>query len=157
VTATGIIDARAQVFTKPEHLNFDPARNVFTRAGTLDSFGAVMDPDDLLAQMGSLGVERLLVCAWHLAGGWLISNDDVADVVAHAPDRFVGVAAVNLREPIPAVRELERAVTELRFKALRLLPWLWGGRRATRSTARCSPSAWNWTSRSVPRPGIPAR
>jgi uncharacterized protein len=65
------------------------------------------------------------VCAWHLQDRWHISNDDVAEVVAHDPDRFVGVAAVPLNRPMEAVRELERAVGELGFKALRVLPWLW--------------------------------
>ncbi len=41
------------------------------------------------------------------------------------PDRFVGVAAVNLEKPVEAVRELDRAVGELGFKALRVIPWLW--------------------------------
>jgi uncharacterized protein len=32
------------------------------------------------------------------------------------PNRFVGVAAVNLEKPVEAVRELDRAVNELGFK-----------------------------------------
>jgi uncharacterized protein len=35
------------------------------------------------------------------------------------------VAAVNLERPVEAVRELERAVSDLAFKALRVVPWLW--------------------------------
>src|SRR5262249_50965744 len=41
------------------------------------------------------------------------------------PDRFVGVAAVNLEKAVEAVGELDRAVNELGFKALRVVPWLW--------------------------------
>lgn len=59
----GIIDAWAQLFTKPEHLNFEPARNVFQRAGTLNSFGSVIDPRGVRAQMDLFGVEKLLVSA----------------------------------------------------------------------------------------------
>jgi predicted TIM-barrel fold metal-dependent hydrolase len=33
---------------------------------------------------------------------------------------------VDLYRPMEAVRELRRAVTELGFKALRIVPWLWG-------------------------------
>jgi predicted TIM-barrel fold metal-dependent hydrolase len=33
--------------------------------------------------------------------------------------------AVNLEKPVEAVRELERAVRDLGFKALRVVPWLW--------------------------------
>jgi uncharacterized protein len=35
------------------------------------------------------------------------------------------VAGVNLERPVEAVRELDRAVRELGFKALRVIPWLW--------------------------------
>jgi hypothetical protein len=31
-----------------------------------------------------------------------------------------------LRDPVAAVRELRRAVNELGFKALRIMPWIWG-------------------------------
>ena len=55
----------------------------------------------------------------------LISNDEVAGWVEAHPDRFAGLAAVNLNKPMEAVRELRRAVTELGFKGLRVVPWLW--------------------------------
>ena len=64
--------------------------------------------------------------AWYGPEGALISNDEVAAQVAARPDLFVGVASVDLRRPMEAVRELRRAVDELGFKALRVLPWLWG-------------------------------
>jgi hypothetical protein len=59
------------------------------------------------------------------AGRWLISNDEVAAHVEAFPDRFAGVAAVDLSNPVAAVRELDRAVRQLGFKALRVVPWLW--------------------------------
>nr|WP_322790455.1 amidohydrolase family protein [Mycolicibacterium insubricum] len=40
------------------------------------------------------------------------------------PDRFVGVAAVDLRQPVAALRELRRAA-DLGVVALRIVPWLW--------------------------------
>jgi hypothetical protein len=49
----------------------------------------------------------------------------VADFVAAFPNRFVGVATVDLAKPVAAVRELERAINGLGFKALRIVPWLW--------------------------------
>lgn len=55
----------------------------------------------------------------------MISNDEVAGFVAQAPDRLVGVASVDLRRPLQAVRELRRCVKELGFRGLRVLPWLW--------------------------------
>lgn len=71
------------------------------------------------------GVGRALLTAWWGPRGPLISNDEVATWVAAAPDRFVGVASVDLDRPMEAVRELRRAVEALGFKAVRMLPWLW--------------------------------
>lgn len=79
-----------------------------------------------LALMDEAGVQRGLLSAWYDAAGALISNDEVAAFVAAAPDRFVGVASVDLRRPMAAVRELRRAVNDLGFRALRVVPWLWG-------------------------------
>ena len=78
-----------------------------------------------MAALDAANVEHALVSAWWGPQGPLISNDEVAAVVATAPDRLHGVAAVDLRRPMEAVRELRRAVNELGFCALRMLPWLW--------------------------------
>jgi uncharacterized protein len=78
-----------------------------------------------LAAMDGGGVTRGLLSAWHGPGGPLISNDEVAGWVRGHPDRFAGLAAVDLARPMDAVRELRRCVTELGFKGLRMLPWLW--------------------------------
>lgn len=79
-----------------------------------------------IAVMDAAGVERGLLCAWSSPEGFLIDNDEVAGWVAAHPTRLAGLAAVDLRAPVPAVRELRRCVRELGFKGLRLLPWLWG-------------------------------
>jgi predicted TIM-barrel fold metal-dependent hydrolase len=71
------------------------------------------------------GVDLGLLSAWHGPSGALISNDEVAAWVAQHPTRFAGLASVDLRRPMDAVRELRRAVGELGFKGLRMLPWLW--------------------------------
>ena len=79
--------------------------------------------------MGSLdaaGVDRALVTAWWGPTGPMLSNDDVAALVARHPDRLVGVASVDLFRPLDAVRELRRCVRSLGMRALRVLPWLWG-------------------------------
>jgi uncharacterized protein len=78
-----------------------------------------------LAAMDEGAVARALICAWSSPGGMLIDNDEVAEAVSAHPDRFAGVAAVDLREPVAAVRELRRAVEELGFVAVRIVPWLW--------------------------------
>lgn len=81
---------------------------------------------DTLAAMDAGGVERGLLSAWFAPEGPLIGNDEVAGWVAAHPRRLAGVAAVDLRRPMAAVRELRRCVRELGFKALRVVPWLWG-------------------------------
>lgn len=84
-------------------------------------------PLDLtIALMDEAGVDRGLICAWYDASGPLISNDEVAGWVSTHPSRLSGVASVDLRSPVAAVRELRRAVHELGFRALRIVPWLWG-------------------------------
>lgn len=70
-------------------------------------------------------VSRALLSAWWGPRGAIIGNDEVAAWVKAHPDRFVGIAAVDLRRPMAAVRELRRCVRELGFRGLRVLPWLW--------------------------------
>ncbi|EID55990.1 amidohydrolase family protein [Saccharomonospora xinjiangensis] len=80
---------------------------------------------DTIAAMDRAGVSCGLLSAWHGPTGPLISNDEVAAVVASHPDRFRGVAAVDLTDPMGAVREIRRCVRELGFVAVRVVPWLW--------------------------------
>ena len=72
------------------------------------------------------GVSRALTSAWWSPQGPLLSNDEVAKVVAARPDRFAGIGSVDLYRPMDAVRELRRCVKELGFVGVRQLPWLWG-------------------------------
>lgn len=80
-----------------------------------------------LASMDAAAVDVGLLSAWHSPReGALISNTEVAGWVAQHPDRFAGLAAVDIDRPMDAVRELRRCVTELGFVGLRVVPWLWG-------------------------------
>ena len=79
-----------------------------------------------LGAMDGAGVRRGVICAWWGPEGPLISNDEVASHVRAHPDRFTGLASVDLMRPMDAVRELRRAVRELGLSGLRILPWLWG-------------------------------
>lgn len=79
-----------------------------------------------IGAMDAASIHWAMVCAWYGPEGPIISNDEVASFVAQAPDRLIGVASVDLARPMDAVRELRRAVRTLGFKALRVLPWLWG-------------------------------
>lgn len=82
-------------------------------------------PQQMRELMDAAGIEVVMLSAWCRPGGWVFSNDDIAEFVRFDPRRFAGVATVNLERPVEAVRELERAVVELGFKALRVIPWLW--------------------------------
>jgi predicted TIM-barrel fold metal-dependent hydrolase len=75
--------------------------------------------------MDEAGVRCGMLCAWWGPTGTLITNDDVATLVEKHPDRFVGIASVDLYRPLQAVRELRRCVRELGFGGLRIAPWLW--------------------------------
>ena len=79
----------------------------------------------LLASMDKSGVDRALLSAWYAPEGVLISNEEVASVVAAHPDRFFGLASVDLRNPVEAVRTLCHYVVEHGFKGLRIVQWLW--------------------------------
>ena len=79
-----------------------------------------------VAAMDEGGVDRGLICAWYGPAGPLISNDEVASFVGRYPGGLTGVASVDLREPVKAIAELRRAVHDLGFRALRIVPWLWG-------------------------------
>jgi hypothetical protein len=120
-----IIDAWTQP-ALPEGFNHLPeVVRLFKQSGTADLLRTGMTSEEMVRQMDAAGIGVVLLSAWHRPGKWVFSNDQVAEIVRRHPGRFVGVAAVNLEKPLEAVRELERAVRELGFKALRVLPWLW--------------------------------
>ncbi len=79
-----------------------------------------------IGAMDDAGVGIGLLAAWRGPQGALIDNDEVASFVGQHPTRLVGVGSVDLFRPMDAVRELRRCVRELGFKALRIVPWLWG-------------------------------
>ena len=68
---------------------------------------------------------RLRRYALRVAGGPMISNDEVAQYCRAYPDRFIGIASVDLFRPMEGVRELRLRVKRDGFKGLRVLPWVW--------------------------------
>lgn len=111
-----------------QHDMFDSLRR-WTRANPTEGMKALTEELPLkltIDAMDAAGVERGLIAAWYGPEGGLITNDEVAGFVAQYPERLVGVASVDLRRPVVAVRELRRAVRELGMRALRIVPWLWG-------------------------------
>jgi predicted TIM-barrel fold metal-dependent hydrolase len=79
-----------------------------------------------LAAMDEAGVDFGLLSAWRGPNDTdLVSNDEVTEWVSRHPDRFAGLAAVDLDRPMAAVRELRRRVHDDGFVGLRVVPWLW--------------------------------
>ncbi len=78
-----------------------------------------------LASMDAGDVGFGLLSAWHGPSGSLIGNEEVAGWIREHPDRFAGLAAVDLTRPMEAVREFRHCVQDLGFKGLRVVPWLW--------------------------------
>ena len=99
------------------HQHVPEAARLFKQSHTSHVIESGISAEQMVASMDAAGVERAMLCAWHRPGKSLTSNDEIAEIVARFPDRFVGVAAVNLEKPVEAVRELDRAVKELGFKA----------------------------------------
>jgi uncharacterized protein len=110
-----------------------------------------------LEMMDRAGVGRGLLCAWWGPSGPMISNDDVAAPCAAHPQRFVGVASVDVTRPMAAVAELRRCVETFGFRALRVLPWLWGLPPDDRRYYPLLAAAASSISPSALRSGTPAR
>lgn len=120
-----IIDAWAQPALPGMLERLPEIGRLFEQSGTSDLLARGVGPDEMVAAMDAAGIKRVVMTAWCRPGGWVFTNDQVAEFLRAHPTRFVGAAAVDLEKPVAAVRELERAVGELGFKALRIIPWLW--------------------------------
>ncbi len=85
---------------------------------------------DLVEQMNEAGVDVVCLMSGDYnrvlpgsIGSYEAPNDHLAGVVAQHPDRIVGTASVDpITDPAAAVREIERCVTRLGFRAVRLYP-----------------------------------
>lgn len=119
-----IIDAWMQHPTVrfQRHEMFEPLRRWTGMEAPLEPVPVGMT----LAAMDVAGVSLGLLSAWCSPEGALISNDEVAAFVRESPERLAGIASVDIRYPMRAVKELRRAVKDLGMKGLRVLPWIWG-------------------------------
>lgn len=82
-------------------------------------------PAEYVALMDAEGVDRIALSAWYRPNQVVFSNDEVAQFTRAYPARFIGVASVNLYDPVGACKELDHYVRHEGFKALRIVPWLW--------------------------------
>ncbi len=120
-----IIDAWAQPALANALAKLPEIARLFKQSGSAHLLETGLTTEQIVEEMDRAGIQTLMLSAWHRPGQWVFHNDLVAEMVRQFPDRFAGVATVNLEKPVEAVRELERAVRELGFKALRIVPWLW--------------------------------
>ncbi|MDG1827124.1 MAG: amidohydrolase family protein [Henriciella sp.] len=78
-----------------------------------------------LSAMDAANIDISLLSAWHGPQGSLISNEEVSTQIDAAPDRFRGLATVDLMDPMQAVRDIRRWVDGEKFVGARVVPWLW--------------------------------
>ncbi len=125
---TDIIDAWMQFPNKAYLLDpmFDSLRRWPTHWRKLAEDQPDISHADALAMFREQSVSKVIASAWWGPAGPMITNDEIADAVRVSPEHVVGVASVDIRHPMQAVRELRRCVKEFGFKGLRVLPWLWG-------------------------------
>lgn len=75
--------------------------------------------------MDEAGVSHICLSAWSRPGQMIFSNAEVAKYTRTYPDRIFGLAAVDLHDPVNAVKEPEHYVKVEGFVGLRVVPWLW--------------------------------
>jgi len=71
------------------------------------------------------GVQQICLSAWYRPSGPIVSNADVAEFTRAYPDRIIGIAGVDLNDPVGYVKEVEHYVRQENFKGVRVVPWLW--------------------------------
>ena len=70
--------------------------SIFKRYGSLPLFERGMTTEEILDNMDAAGVDRLMLSAFGYGPYHIIRNEEVAEICAKHPDRFRGVAAVDL-------------------------------------------------------------
>ncbi|MCA9982950.1 MAG: amidohydrolase [Anaerolineales bacterium] len=90
-------------------------------SGKMESVGMEDDPAIMLRAMDAVGID--IACLFHIfQPDGTTSNDLNARFIARHPDRFVGFAYVSPLMPERMVPELERAIDDLNFVAIKLYP-----------------------------------
>ncbi|TGK15237.1 amidohydrolase [Leptospira fluminis] len=120
-----IIDAWAQPALVSMVQKLPEVSYLFKRSGSGKYAHTSLSPEETVELMDRSGIDKLLLRAWCRPGEWVCTNDQIFEYTNRFPDRFVGIASVDLHRPVQAVKELRRAIKDLNFKGLFLLPWLW--------------------------------
>ncbi|MCP4125201.1 MAG: amidohydrolase [Bacteroidetes bacterium] len=103
----------------------DPIFESLRRWGGFGEASEEIPIEMTIAAMDAAGVNKSLLCAWYGPKGDLISNEEVLAWVERYPERFIGIASVELNKPVKAVETLRKYVLDHGFKGLRIVQWLW--------------------------------
>lgn len=117
------VDVWAQMTT--ERFAREPWLSTLNRWTGNEGGSSAVTAGQTLAAMDQAGVDIALLSAWCGPRGDLISNDEVAQALDIAPDRFRGLVSVDLNDPMGAVREIRHRTADGRFVGVRVVPWLW--------------------------------
>jgi len=109
----------------------DPFWHIFRKYGVEERFRAGFTLDQVIAEMDAAGVDVGVASSFKFLDTWVVDNDETAGFVERAPDRFIGSFTVDIRDPMPAMRELRRCVEDLGMRVLRLEPYQYGDGRTT--------------------------
>ncbi|TGN10591.1 amidohydrolase family protein [Leptospira ilyithenensis] len=120
-----IIDVWTQRALVSMYEKMPEVASLFKRSGSGGYSEKNLTVEQTIALLDQAGIEKILLRAWCRPEGWVCTNEQVFEFTSRYPDRFVGVATVDLSKPVEAVKELRHAVKEYGFKALFVLPWLW--------------------------------
>ena len=119
----GAIDVWSQMTT--ERMAKAPWLETLLRWTNQSGDPLIPTTESTLRAMDAGSVDISLLSAWHGPQGSLISNEEVSDQIDSAPDRFRGLATVDLTNPMEAVRDIRKWVDGKKFVGVRVVPWLW--------------------------------
>lgn len=120
-----IIDCRCRPDT-PEYfraLEGEGFRTVFRKAGNpLPEFSVTLR--DFVEKFQAEGVSRIVCTGRDMGsvGGFSVSNEYVAAMVAEHPGNIVGVAGIDPMKGEQAVRDVEHAIVDLKLKGVSMDP-----------------------------------
>lgn len=89
--------------------------------GRWDALNMVADPVQMLRSMDAVGID--MSCLFNIfQPEGTIGNNQTSTFVSENPDRFIGFAYVSPTLPYSVLPELERAIDQLNFKAIKIYP-----------------------------------
>jgi predicted TIM-barrel fold metal-dependent hydrolase len=123
-----IIDSHSQLPPDPESMKlfFESQKKGIGYADIFKSAPLSPSLDTMIKDMDDAGVSKSVIVAIDAETrfGFKTSNEMVAAIISKYPERLIGFAGADPNKGVIAVKEFERAVKELGFKGLKLLPHL---------------------------------